>query len=262
MSKYKTVVIDTIGEQARLYFSKAMNKHSDDTETIRGPQNYPGTTERLNIWIRRAEDLKKLGIQLVVIGHEQIDKIYAKGSMIPEKGQPPNEPIGVRGIPDLPGATFPEELLRKIDCIVRMRLVNGKPCWIAKEEPLGASISDAPWVAGCRFHAEHPAMKNGYLPCSWIEIEQLALAAMKSGAIDNWAPPYTWMIYGRVKIGKSRAVALTFPKPMKYFDFDHGLHVLGSPERIKEMGIDRVEYNVEESKDYDLFTKDFATCFA
>ncbi len=255
MPRYKTVVIDSIGEQARLYFSKAIKKHSGDSDTLRNISHYQPTTERLNIWIRRVEELKRTGVECVLVGHEQIDKIYAKGGEIGSKGQQPQDPIGVRGIPDLPGSTFPEELLRKCDCIFRARLVNGKVRWVAKEEPLGASISDAPWVAGARFHAE--MIMGGYLPPDYNEITRMAIEAK----INNFQPPYIWMIYGRVKIGKTRMVCQTFPKPMKLFDFDHGSNVLGSAEDIKSMGIDVVQYSVEEQDDYDKFVADFASCF-
>jgi hypothetical protein len=255
MPKYATVVCDSIGEQARLYFSKAIGKTADQSEASREITHYRPTTERLNIWIRRAEDLKKSGTNLVLIGHEQIDKIYATGGMIGEKGRPPQEPVGVRGMPDLPGQAFPEELLRKCDVILRMRILNGKPTWVAKEEPLSAGVPDAHWIAGARFNAG--LIANGYLPPSY----QLIKAEAEKLEIPNWLPPYIWMIYGKVKIGKTRVVAESFPKPMKYFDFDKGTSVLGPPETIKAMGIDVVQYRVEEKTDYDLFIKDFATCY-
>lgn len=260
--KYATVVMDTIGEQARLYFSKAIGKSPKDMEKLRNVSHYQPTTERLNIFTRRLKDLKTRGSHCVFIGHEQIDKIYAEGGQIGQKGQQPQEPIGVRGIPDLPGSTFPEELLRKCDCILRMRMVSGKPTWVAREEPLGASL-EKPWVAGCRFDAmalKFPNDKgygNGYLPPSYQLIEQACLEQK----LFNWQPPYIWMIYGRSKIGKTTTVLNTFPKPMIVYDFDDGTSVLGNQQRLTDMGITVKSFNVEASADYDRFLQDFEQCF-
>ncbi len=264
MPKYKTVVIDTLGEMVRLYFSKAIGKHAaidpkTEEKSMRNVSHFQPATERCNIWLRRAEDLKKQGTQLVILCHEQVDKIYAKGGEITPKGQQPQEPVSIQGIPDLPGSTFPHEVLRKCDAILRVRKVNGKLTWISFEEPLGPTVSDAPWVAGCRFYAEK--LNNGFLPPSYIEIEKLALAATAAKTIDNWNPPYIWLIYGRPRTQKTLSAALTFPKPMIYFDFDHGLHVLGSEEKIKNLGIEHVEYQVEDVNSYDPWVSRFATCF-
>jgi hypothetical protein len=254
LPKYGTVVFDTIGEMARLYFSKAIGKKSSDMDKLRNVSHYQPTTERLNIFTRRLDNLKKLGTECVFIGHEQIDKIYAKGGEIAGRGQQPQEPIGVRGIPDLPGSTFPEELLRKCDVILRMRNVNGKPTWVCKEEPLGGSLEEA-WVAGARFDAGQ--IRNGYLPPSYTEIRKEA----ERLKIFNWQPPYIWMIYGRSKIGKTTVVLKSFPSPIKLYDFDKGSHVLGPPQMLIDQGIEVHSFDVENDADYNLFTVDFETCF-
>lgn len=254
MPKYKTVVFDSIGEMARLYFSMAIGKASTDMDRLRNISHYQPTTERLNIFVRRLANLKKLGTECVFVGHEQIDKIYAKGGEVAGKGQQPQEPIGVRGIPDLPGSTFPEELLRKCDVILRMRNVNRQPSWVAKEEPLGGNL-DEPWVAGARFDAQQ--IRNGYLPASYEEIKKEA----ERLKIFNWLPPYIWIIYGRSKIGKTTTILKSFPKPIKLYDFDDGSHVLGPPEALTSMQIDVKKFDVEESKDYQNFLFDFETCF-
>jgi hypothetical protein len=256
MPKYQTVFIDPVGELARLYFSKAIKKHAKDMEALREIYHYTPTTERLNIFLRRMQDLRATGTNIVFSGHEQVDKIYAKGGAIAAKGQPPPEPIAIRGMPDLPGSVAPEELMRKSDCVLRMRMVNGKPMWIAKPEPLGGSAMDSPWTAGCRFNAL--ALNSmGYLPASFEEIAKLA--SDKPDA--NFNPPYIWIIYGATKIGKTRLIAQTFPKPMKMYDLDQGSHVLGTPDKIADMGIDLVTYNTEECDDYDRFLADIASCF-
>lgn len=254
MPRLKTVVLDSVGEVARLFFSKSMNKHADDFETIRAVNHYPGATERLNILFRRLQDLRQAGVNVVIIGHEQIDKIYAKGGGIAAKGQQPSEPIGVRGIPDLPGSTAPKELLRKCDIIVRMRLLNGVPTWVAREEALGIG-GDSPWVTGARFNGL--AIKGGYWPASYAELESLA----RTTPNVDFRPPYIWMIYGRVKVGKTRTIP-TFPKPLRLYDLDRGSSVLGDPEKLKAEGIEIVTFNPEETNDYSPFISSIASCFA
>jgi hypothetical protein len=256
MPPYATVFVDSVGELARLYFSFAIKKHSGDMDNLREVYHYTPTTERLNIFFRRLQDLRDAGVNVVLSGHEQVEKIYAKGGAIGQKGQPPPEPIAIKGMPDLPGNVAPEELLRKVDCVLRMRLVNSKPMWISKNEPLGGSAMDSPWIAGCRFNvgAMSPIL---YLPASYEEIVELG----KKHPDAKFRPPYIWLIYGPPKIGKTRLIADTFPKPMKLYDLDRGSHVLGTPEEIKEMGIDRVIFNTEEMDDYTKFVGDIATCF-
>lgn len=250
MPKYKTLFIDTVGEMARLYFSKGMGKHAGDFEKIRQVNDYAPATERLNIMFRSLQDLRDSGVEVVFSGNEQIEQIYAKGGAIAGKGQPTNEPITVKGLPDLPGKVAPEELLRKVDCILRMRILNGKLTWVAKPEPLGGSATDCSWVAGCRFNVGD----NAWLPANYTEF----IAKCKD--IDNFAPPYIWLIYAPPKIGKTRLIATTFPKPMCMIDLDRGAKVLGSPEKIKSMGIDLTTLNSEECDDYDKFKAIIATC--
>jgi hypothetical protein len=257
MPKYKTIVIDSVGEMARLYFSKTRGKKSTEMDNLRQINDYAPATERMNIMFRRLQDLRDKGVNIVFIGHEQIEKIYGKGGEIGGKGQAPPEPIAIKGMPDLPGKIAPEELMRKCDVILRNRLLNGQPIWVAKQESLGGSVAEAPWVAGCRFHTE--ALKPGsFLPPSYEEIVQLAAKVPDT----NFAPPYIWMIYGAPKTKKTLLVCKTFPKPMRLFDLDRGRSVLGNDEKIKSMGIDPVSYNSEESSDYDRFVADITSCFA
>jgi hypothetical protein len=254
--KFATVVIDSGGELSRLYFSKARGKHASDMENLRQLNDYTPTTERLNILFRRLQDLRDTGTEIVIICHEQVDKIFAKGGEIGAKNAPPPEPMAVRGMPDLPGKVAPEELMRKSDNLLRMRVVNSKLMWVTKQEPLGGSASDSPWIAGCRFDSLKLA-PAGYLPASYIEIKNLASKCPEA----NFVPPYIWMIYGAPKIGKTRLVCNTFPKPLRLYDLDRGRKVLGSDEVIKAAGIIPVQFNSEECDDYTRFLADLATCF-
>jgi hypothetical protein len=256
MPKFATVVFDSVGELARLYFSKARGKHANEMDNLRQLNDYTPTTERLNILFRRLQDLRDLGVEIVFIGHEQVDKIFAKGGEIAGKNQAPPEPIAVRGMPDLPGKVAPEELMRKCDNLLRQRMLGGKPTWVTKQEPLGGNAMDSPWVAGCRFNvlAMAPA---GYLPSSYIEILELS----KKFPLANFVPSYIWMIYGAPKIGKTRLVCETFPKPLLLYDFDRGRKVLGSDAAMQERGITPRQFNSEESTDYDRFLADLGGCF-
>src|SRR5437879_1777888 len=112
MPKFATVAIDSAGELARLYFSKDMGKTSNDTEKIRAMQNYPGSTERMNMLIRSLKQKRDKGVEIVFTAHEDIEKVYARGGAMAAKGQPPPEPIAVKGWPDLPGKRAPDEFCR------------------------------------------------------------------------------------------------------------------------------------------------------
>src|SRR5258708_13432671 len=97
MPKYATVAIDSAGELARLYFSKDMGKVGRDTEKIRAMNNYPGATERMNMLVRSLKQKRDSGVEIVFTAHEDIEKIYAKGSGMAGKSQQNPQPICVRG---------------------------------------------------------------------------------------------------------------------------------------------------------------------
>lgn len=252
MPKYRTIVAaDALSELARLTFSFDMKKHatlvSDKRESIRGPGNYPGATERINMMVRRLKDFRDRGVEIVLTAHEQIEKIYARGGMITKKGETPQEPIAVKGWPDLPGKTCPDEVIRACDNVFRMRLMNDKHFWVAKLEPVGGGGDF--YEVKDRFNA--CAIRNGYLPPSYSELATLASAEPQC----FWKPPYIWLVYGPPGIGKTRSL-LTFPRPMIIFDIDRGT---GSIEReVRDSGGEIVikQYNSEEMDDYPRYLAD------
>lgn len=248
--KYKTVLFDSSGDIARLGFSYDMKKHAGSVtegkykEQIRQMNNYPGTSERLNMFIRRMKDLRRTGVEVVFTAHEDIEKVYAKGSGMAAKGQPPADPIAIKGWPDLPGRRGPDEFCRAADNVLRMRTVNNKPALIANKESIGPGAGN--WETKDRFNGL--AILNGILPADYREIKSLA------SAIGAWNGPYIWIIYGAFGIGKTRLVAKTFPKPMKVYDVDQGFASVSISERD---GIEVVDkYNSEESDDWEPFIMD------
>lgn len=248
MGKFRTIAIDSGSEWARLTFSYDMRKHSDGflmgKEQIRAVSNYPGATERINMVVRRFKDYRNRGINIVILAHEQLEKIYARGGMIAAKGQAPQEPIAVKGLPDFPGASCPQEVMRACDNAFRMRRVNGKEQWIARPEPVGGGGDD--WEVKDRFNAR--TISNGLLPASWEELEKLAIA----NPACTWNPPYITLIYGTPGIGKTRAL-LTFPRPLLIMDIDRGADVLKLKDTKYPEGIEVQEYNSEEMDDYPKF---------
>ena len=241
MSKYKTIAIDSASELARLYFSWDMKKSPTDMEKIRGPSNYPGTTERLNMLVRRLKDYRDAGMEIVITAHEDIQKVYARGGMIAAKGQQPVEPASVKGWPDLPGNRTPDEVCRAADNVFHMRWINGKARWVARREVI---VGDAYWEVKDRFGALR--ISGGVLPANYTELESLA----KQHCEGDWSPPYIWVLYGPFGIGKTRCL-LSFPRPLLIFDLDKGSASI--KKHIKEGDIDVVSYNVENSKHYEPF---------
>jgi hypothetical protein len=243
MSKYATVAIDSGGEWARLAFSFDMKKHAKDLENIRMVNNYPGATERVNMVVRRLKDFRTRGINVVILCHEQIEKVYAKGGAITARGQTPQEPIAVMGWPNLPGSTCPTEVMNACDNVFRVREVNGKPMWIGRREPLGGGGDY--WVVKDRFNA--PAISNGLLPASYSDLGNLAT----KNVACNWAPPYIWMLYGVPGIEKTRSL-LTFPRPLHIHDIDRGSSVLIKDGKLPE-SVSVQQYDSEECDDYPKF---------
>jgi hypothetical protein len=253
-NKYKTVVFDSVGELARLYFSKDIGKEADDTEKIRSMQNYVGTSERLNMLVRRTKDLRSQGVNVVFLAHEDIQKVYGRGGAMAAKGQAPQEPIAVRGQLDLPGNRTPDEFSRAADNIFHVRFNMGKPVWVGRREPL--SSGNDFWEVKDRFNA--PAVQAGTMPASYVELEKLALA----NPACNWNPPYIWVLYGPPGIGKTRGL-LTFPTPMYIFDLDRGIASISKEIKAAPEGAYTVNssINPEHGPDYDVFMKTFATLF-
>jgi hypothetical protein len=248
MPKFSTIVIDSVHEWARLTFSKDMKKSAGDFESIRMVNNYPGATERINMVVRRFKDYQLKGITVVMTAHEQIEKIYARGGMISARGQAPQEPIGVKGWPNLPGTTCPTEVMGACDNVFRVRKVNGKTSWICIPEALGGGGDN--WVAKDRFNA--PALNPaGILPADYEALAKLAAA----NPACTWAPPYIWLIYGEPGVGKTRSL-LSFPRPMHIFDIDRGASVLKDKSGKLPEGITTSQYNSEECNDYPRFISD------
>jgi hypothetical protein len=250
--KYNTVVIDSAGELARLYFSKDLNKTADDTEKIRAVNNYPGATERLNMFIRRCKDLKKEGINVVFTAHEDIQRVYGRGTGIAPRGQQAPEPVAVKGQLDLPGNRTPDEFSRAADNIFHVRYVSGKPAWIARREAMTANDY---WEVKDRFGG--PLIQAGILPAHWGQLEALA----KANPQCYWKPPYITVLYGPPGIGKTRSL-LSFPTPLYLFDLDRGSVVI---EREMQMTPDLYvvndTINPEHGPDYEEFVSTFATFF-
>lgn len=247
-TKYKTLAIDSGSEWARLTFSFDMKKHKKDygadSEKIRGPFNYPGATERINMTVRRLKDFRDAGMEIVIIAHDQIEKVYAKGGMITTKGQTPQEPIAVKGWPDFPGSTCPQEVMRACDNVFHVRRLSDNPVWVAKPEPVGGGGNE--WEVKDRFNA--PLIQNGYLPPSYAEVAKLASA--NPGCW--WRPPYIWLLYGPPGIGKTRSL-LTFPRPIKILDIDRGTGSIGKEVASANGDISIAQFNSEEMDEYEPF---------
>jgi hypothetical protein len=246
MPKYKTISIDSVGELARLYFSKDMNKSSSDMEKIRAMNNYPGATERLNMLVRALKGKRDSGIEIVFTAHEDIEKVYAKGGGMASKGGPAPEPIAVKGWPDIPGKRAPDEFCRACDNVLRVRHFNNSTAWISRREAIGVGADY--WEVKDRFNG--PALFNntGILPPDYN--------AVKAECVRNnpewWQAPYIWMIYGPYGIGKTRSL-LTFPGPQLCINLDHGTKSLTKTEieRAQMTIVDAID--VEESDDYNKF---------
>lgn len=244
-----TIVVDSLGELARLTFSKDMKKDDDDIETLRGMNNYPGMAERINILMRKFKEFRAQGWNVVITAHEGVDKIYAKGGMMGKKGDPPPEPMAIKGRPGMPGNSGPDEVMKAADNIFRTKVMGNEIVWCARPESMGPGAGN--WEVKDRFNAT--AVKNGYLPNSYAAIEQLMLADPTLKRI--WNPPYIWIIYGAPGTKKTRSI-LTFPKPIKLFDIDGSARALSAELADPTNQIELKEYNSETHTEYDRFLVD------
>jgi hypothetical protein len=234
--KYGTIAIDSAGELARLFFSKDMNKSGSDTEKIRQMNNYPGSTERMNMLVRSLKQKRDQGVEIVFTAHEDIEKVYAKGS-----GMDKEMPVAVKGWPDLPGKRAPDEFCRAADNVLHVRRVNNVPTWIARREPIGTGAEY--WEVKDRFNG--PAINGGILNADYKWVKEHALPGC-------WQAPYIWMLYGAFGIGKTRSL-LTFPQPILVFNLDLGTKSLTKEEITSaKMEIDS-SINVEDGNDYTKF---------
>lgn len=238
MPKYKTLVIDSMSELARLAFARDMAKDSTDMETFYDIRNWTGATERIAIVIRRLKDFRDFGgeykgLHIYLTANEQIDREYPKGSSIGRKGEPAPEPFAIKGMLDLPGKVMPETIGRGCNCVLRIRRVNGKPTLIARPESISGS---AEWIV--KDHLGLCNIQNGFLPADWRQVQQLIKDTNS----------YIVLVYGAIGMGKTRMIA-TFPKPIKVLDIDRGTRSLwqnGQPPP----DIDIIPFNSEKGDDY------------
>jgi hypothetical protein len=241
MPKYGTIAVDSAGELARLFFSKDMGKHGRDTEKIRALNNYPGATERMNMLVRALKQKRDAGVEIVFTAHEDIEKIYARGSGMDKDRE---LPIAVKGWPDLPGRRTPDEFCRAADNVLHVRRVNGVPNWIARREPIGSGAEY--WEVKDRFNG--PGINSGILPADYVAVKNLVQKVNP----EFWQPPYIWMLYGAFGIGKTRSL-LTFPQPILLYDLDHGTKSLTKTEITNaKVQIDST-IDVENAEDYSKF---------
>lgn len=257
MPKYSSVFIDSSSELARLFFSNKMGKTSSNMDDIRSVGDYPDVTERLNMYIRRMKNLRDLGTEIFFTAHEDIEKVYARGGMITAKGQTAQEPIAVKGWPDLPGKRTPDEMCRAADNVLHCRYLNGTARLVAKREPIGGG-GDC-WEVKDRFNG--PSVAGGYLPFDYNALKALLLQQKPC----LWSAPYVWIIYGPFGIGKTR-FSLTVPRPVLFLDLDRGtksiendvkaLHEKEGPESFVIESFD-----VEAASEYPKFIKLINQCF-
>lgn len=245
-----TLAIDSLGEWSRLTFAKSMKHDRWNIEELRAVNDYGGSTERISIILRRLKEIRdRYNVNIVVTAHEGIDKIFAKGGMIAQRGSTPSEPIAVYGRPDIPGTAATAEILRAFDNILRVRLNGSNLVWVARPEALGGGGNT--WEVKDRFNAL--AIANGYLPPSYEEIRKAAL----SNPACNWNEPYMWLIYGPQGYQKTRKL-LTFPLPIHLFDIDRGSSVLAKEEKEGKVIIHK--YEPDDASEYERFITDlFAT---
>src|SRR5712692_6282365 len=152
MSKPATLAIDSGSELARLAFSWDLKSGPKEWEKLRSVKNYMGASERMNKIARRLKAVRdELKIEVVIICHEGLDKLYARGGMIAKAGEN-TEPYAVKGRIDIPGQQTPEEIQRVADNLLRVRKVNGVTTWVAREEAIGPGAPE-PWEVKTRFDA-------------------------------------------------------------------------------------------------------------
>jgi hypothetical protein len=238
--KYGTIAIDSAGELARLFFSKDMAKRGTDLDKIRAVNNYPGATERLNMLVRVLKQKRDQGVEIVFTAHEDIEKIYARGSGMDKDRE---LPVAVKGWPDLPGRRAPDEFCRAADNVLHVRRVNGVANWIARREAIGAGSEY--WEVKDRFNGG--AINSGILPADYNRVKEMVTKLNP----ELWQPPYIWMLYGAFGIGKTRSL-LTFPGPIKLFDLDLGTKSLTKTE-VTNSKVEIVPFNVEDSEQYSPF---------
>jgi hypothetical protein len=244
--RFKTLAIDSGSELARLAFAWDMKKHAGDYETIRAVNNYPGSSERMNMIARRCKDIVDSGVEVVIICHEGIDKVYAKGGGLVRKKGEEDVPAAIKGRIDIPGQAAPEEIMRAAGNVFRVRMVNGKPAWIANPEAIPGS-DGAMWQVKDKFFAQK--ISGGLLPASYKDIAQKAIELKL-----NWKPPYFWIIYGAVGFHKTRSL-LTFPRPIKILDVDRGTEVIENELDLSDSPTSDmlIRFNAEECDDYPRF---------
>jgi hypothetical protein len=228
-------------------------------EKIRDVSNYAPATERLNMLIRRMKDLRDQGTEIVFLCHEDIQKVYARGGMIAQKGQMPSEPIEIKGQPDFPGNRTPDEMMRAADNVLRIKLMNKVVTAVAAREPL-SSGSDY-WVTKDRFNGREIGSPKGYFPFDYEKIK----AAVVASNPRLWRPPYIWIAYGPPGIGKTRSL-LNFPRPLYLFDMDRGtksieVEVEDIREKEGSNAITIDGYNVESLAEYARLVANVARLF-
>jgi hypothetical protein len=234
-----------------------MNKETKDDDNIRAINNYPEATERMNMLIRRLKNLRDAGTEVFFTAHEDIQQVYAKGGSITPKGKTPQDPIAVKGWPDMPGKRTPDEMCRAADNVFRIRYVNGKPTIIARREPLSSSTDF--WEVKDRFNA--PSINGGFLPLNYAELKAL----VERQVPNLWSAPYVWILYGAFGIGKTR-FALTVPRPVLLLDLDRGtksieadVNAIRAKEGAEAFAIE--SFDVESASEYPRFVKLVNQCF-
>lgn len=254
--KFKTIAIDSGGELARLAFSWELKKEAGDFESIRAMNDFPGMTERINMIMRRLKDFRAAGMEVVVIFHDAIDKIYVRGSAMAKKGQN-SEPTAIIPRISMPGSAAPDETMKVADNIFHVRSLNGRVVWACIKEPVGPGAPES-WVVKDRFNAEGVTRSDTgkpvfgpYLPPSYKEISEL----MIKWAPTYWHPPYIWMPYGTVGMKKTLSLG-TFPRPIRIFDLDGGTAVLSQEISKDPEGFAISSYNSEDFNEWPKFVCD------
>ena len=130
---YNTVAIDSIKEysEGSKTFSRGVgNEHKLMNDV---PFSWVGAQERSQQIMRKLRDLRANGVFVVLLSQQDVVKEYVFSPMSKDKKR--EEPYSVQGTVNAPGQ-LANAVTHIVDVLMHARVLNAKPCWVAKPEPL------------------------------------------------------------------------------------------------------------------------------
>lgn len=132
-SRYNTVCIDPLIEFSQITQTKSKTVSKVGPLQPMHVRLWQGAQERAAILLRVLREYRDKGVFIYLTSSELVDKDYGDKDPREQTTQQQEEPYAIKGTLNVPGQLV-SKVNHMIDLLVHVRMINGAPTWVLKEE--------------------------------------------------------------------------------------------------------------------------------